>query len=181
MLTGLLSLALVAAGPMALRPAPPGAAELTTLRFAPPGESCPGLSCLLTRAPDPVPTVALALRPPFLSGWSIGPAVRIRPWTPDSLRNLVTERGVRVASVGYGLYLGRPKLPKSVLTLYYDRTLERRWDGRPKLSDVPIGGQFGLGATLFITPQVGVHVEASAGSRWFVGASLVIRPSFLQF
>jgi hypothetical protein len=109
--------------------------------------------------------------------------VPLRPGlSPAELkRRFMTDRGVLVAPLGHGLFLGRPKIARSRLLPYYDRDLLRRGDSRPKLSDGPAAGRFGFAATYFPSERLGLHLHGSLGGAWSLGLSLVFRPSGLWF
>jgi hypothetical protein len=94
-----------------------------------------------------------------------------------AMRDRVTDKGVLVGRLGYGLYLGRPKLPRSKLFVYYDQDLRLNGaDGKlNSLFRDPTRG-FGADSTLFLTRELGVQASLRLGTRWFVGLSLLYRP-----
>lgn len=84
-----------------------------------------------------------------------------------------TIYGLLVARVGYGFYLGRPKVPRGELYVYYDR--ERQLFGEdPRTVPSYLRHGIGVEGTLFLTPRVGVHFDARLGTTWSAGLSLVV-------
>jgi hypothetical protein len=109
--------------------------------------------------------------------WSVGVPGNPRRSLGLALRETTSEKGLLVGSLGYGLYLGRPKTPRSQLFVYYDQELRFNGvGGRPhSLFRDPRRG-IGVDSTLLLTPRLGVQSSLRAGKRWFAGLSLVFRP-----
>jgi hypothetical protein len=121
---------------------------------------------------------AAALKSSFAL-WSISIGLQDRPpvtglpaGPPHAMPN-----GLLVGRIGYGLYLGRPQAPKGgELFVYYDRGQRRTLD-RSDPRNVPAFARHNFGAvgTLFLSPGLGVQLNAEAGRSWSAGLALVGR------
>jgi hypothetical protein len=109
--------------------------------------------------------------------WSVGVPGDARSSLGLALRQAVTDNGLLVGRVGYGLYVGKPKMSRSQLFVYYDQELRLNGvGGKPNsLFRDPRRG-VGVDGTLFVTPQLGVQASVRMGHSWFAGLSLVFRP-----
>jgi hypothetical protein len=108
------------------------------------------------------PRLQLRLGPPRL-----GPAVSFDD--PPLLR----KKGLLVAKLGYGLYLG---LPQGGLPLPYGEMLVPRLRVAQDRGNAKLPGcKLGLRASFFFLPSTGISLEARAGQGWFAALSLIHR------
>jgi len=78
--------------------------------------------------------------------------------------------GLRVASIGHGLYLGHGPAPRAELFSSRDYRF-----AKPSLS--PTGVRIGIDGTLFFSRHLGLRLEVSGGSGMYAGLSLIFRPT----
>jgi len=107
--------------------------------------------------------------------WSVGVQVDAIPRAAPRLLNLpLTSNGLLVARIGYGLFLGRPRAPpRGELFVYYDHQLRVNAGDDPGTIPPYNRHRVGVGATLFLGPQIGLHVDAHVGRSWATGVSLI--------
>lgn len=90
----------------------------------------------------------------------------------------VDDRGLLVARVGYGIYLGKPQSPRRAeLYLHYDydqRVFTTEDKDLRAAAASPKQHSLTLEATWFLTPTVGLHLNAQIGNTWLAGLSLVV-------
>jgi len=129
----------------------------------------PGRVGLEGRIALPRLVLALSLSPP--SPWSSPVDQAKQTWA--NLGALKTPDGILLARLAYGLYFGKVESTHGQLFVSYDREHLRPAErGRGK-----IPGGIGLEGTLYLRPQVGLHLETKVGrGGWFGGLSLVWRP-----
>jgi hypothetical protein len=132
---------------------------------------------------SPRSTVAAEVR--FAPTYSSSLAVSFNAWvsrmnlegwtapepTSPTLLGPKTDKGMLLAPVGRGLYVGRLSFPRSQIARATARGAEA-WNANLR-SPPAAGTRIGLDGSVFLTRDMGVHFEVSAGRSWFAGLSLV--------
>jgi hypothetical protein len=102
--------------------------------------------------------------------WSVGVTLDLQSdGPPQRVPGVASDKGLLVARVGHGLYLGHPPPVRAELFPYREYI-----KAKPSLSYA--GAQVGIDGTLFLTRHFGLRFDISGGSAMYGGISVIYRP-----